>query len=49
MSVWQRFEENLEYVGFDLAPVAWDLAMFPFENDDDRLTVLKQMTGQTDG
>lgn len=44
----QRFEENLEALGFDLAPVAWDLAKFPFENDDDRRALLRELTGMTD-
>ena len=40
MKVIKRFEENLEYLGFDLAPVAWDLARFPFESDADRIILL---------
>lgn len=49
MNVWQRFEENLEALGFDLAPVAWDLAKFPFESDEDRRAVLSEMMGEKYG
>lgn len=44
MKIMQRFEENLEALGFDLAPVAWDLASMPFESDEDRRTVLEELT-----
>jgi hypothetical protein len=46
MKVIKRFEENLEYLGFDLAPVAWDLARFPFESDTDRITLLEELTAK---
>ena len=44
MTVFKKFEENLEYLGFDMAPLAWDLAKFPFESDDDRLSMLEELT-----
>jgi hypothetical protein len=44
----KRFEENLEYLGFEMAPIAWDLAKFPFESDDDRITVLEELTAKED-
>jgi len=49
MKIFKKFEENLEYLGFDMAPVAWDLAKIKFENDDDRFTLLEELTakGQT--
>lgn len=43
MSVFKKFEENLEYLGFDMAPVAWDLAKIDFESDDDRFELLEQL------
>lgn len=46
MSVFKKFEENLEYLGFDMAPVAWDLAKFPFESEDDRLSILEELTAK---
>lgn len=46
MNVLKKFEENLEYLGFDLAPVAWDVAHMDFENDDDRIEVLRQLSGE---
>lgn len=42
----RRFEENLEYLGFELAPLAWDLARIPFPSDDDRRQVLQTLTGR---
>ena len=49
MKIFKKFEENLEYLGFDMAPVAWDLAKIKFENDDDSFTLLEELTakGQT--
>lgn len=49
MKIFKKFEENLEYLGFDMAPVAWDLAKIKFENDDDRFSLLEELTakGQT--
>lgn len=44
MKIFKKFEENLEYLGFDMAPVAWDLARFPFESDDDRVAFLEEIT-----
>jgi hypothetical protein len=44
MKVFKKFEENLEYLGFDMAPVAWDLAHIKFENDDERFTLLEELT-----
>jgi hypothetical protein len=49
MKVFQKFEENLEYLGFDMAPVAWDLARFPFESDEDRIALLNELTDKTEG
>jgi len=44
MKIFKKFEENLEYLGFELAPVAWDLARFDFESDDDRYALLEELT-----
>lgn len=48
MKIVKRFEENLEYLGFEMAPIAWDLAKFPFESDDDRIKVLEELTAKED-
>lgn len=45
MKVMQRFEENLEALGFDMAPVAWDLARVPFPDDESRRKVLIELSG----
>ncbi len=44
MKILKKFEENLEYLGFDLAPVAWDIAKMKFSSDDDRLALLEELT-----
>jgi hypothetical protein len=44
MKILKKFEENLEYLGFDLAPVAWDIAKMKFDSDDDRLSLLEELT-----
>jgi hypothetical protein len=44
MKILKKFEENLEYLGFDLAPVAWDIAKMKFDSDDDRLALLEELT-----
>jgi hypothetical protein len=44
MKVFKKFEQNLEFLGFDMAPVAWDLARFPFESDADRISLLQELT-----
>lgn len=46
MNVFQKFEQNLEYIGFDLAPIAWDVAHMNFASDDDRIELLKQLSGE---
>jgi len=46
MKILRKFEENLEYLGFDMAPMAWDLAKFPFDSDDDRYAVLEELTAK---
>lgn len=46
MKVMRTFEENLEYLGFDLAAVAWDMAQMDFDSDDDRIAVLKELSGK---
>jgi len=46
MKVFKKFEENLEYLGFDMAPVAWDLARMDFESDDDRIELLEDLTSR---
>lgn len=46
MKVFKKFEENLEYLGFDLAPVAWDIARMDFESDDDRFELLEELTSR---
>jgi hypothetical protein len=49
MKILKKFEQNLEYLGFDMAPIAWDLAKFPFESDDDRLSLLEELTVKKEG
>jgi hypothetical protein len=53
MKILRKFEENLEYLGFDLAPVAWDLARMKFDSDADRVQLLEELTNRkepgTDG
>ena len=44
MKALKKFEQNLEYLGFDLAPLAWDIAKMPFPSDDDRLALLEELT-----
>jgi hypothetical protein len=44
MKVLKKFEQNLEFLGFDMAPVAWDLARLPFESDADRISLLQELT-----
>ena len=44
MKILKKFEQNLEYLGFDLAPIAWDLAKMKFPSDDDRLSLLEELT-----
>lgn len=44
MKALKKFEENLEYLGFDMAPLAWDIARMQFANDDDRLALLEELT-----
>ncbi len=44
MKILRKFEENLEALGFEMAPLAWDLAKFPFESDDDRYAMLDELT-----
>ena len=40
-SVWyKRFDEHIQMLGFDMAPIAWDLAKFPWKSDIDRYAVL---------
>jgi hypothetical protein len=46
VKVLKKFEENLEYLGFDLAPVAWDLARFKFKNDADRIQLLEEISSK---
>jgi hypothetical protein len=46
MKVIKKFEENLEYLGFDMAPVAWDIARMDFESDDDRFELLEELTSR---
>jgi len=46
MKILQKFEDNLEYLGFDMAPVAWDLARFKFKNDADRIQLLEEISGK---
>jgi hypothetical protein len=44
MKILKKFEQNLEYLGFDLAPLAWDIAKMKFPSDDDRLSLLEELT-----
>lgn len=43
--IWyRRFDENLQALGFQMAPVAWDLAKFPWKSDMDRYAVLDEIS-----
>jgi hypothetical protein len=44
MIILKKFEQNLEYLGFDLAPLAWDIAKMKFPSDDERLSLLEELT-----
>lgn len=46
MKVMKKFEENLEALGFDMAPLAWDLARFKFNSEDDRYKLLEELTAK---
>jgi hypothetical protein len=46
MKILKKFEENLEYLGFDMAPLAWDIAKIRFESDDDRYALLEELTAK---
>lgn len=46
MKVFKKFEENLEYLGFEMAPLAWDIAKIRFESDDDRYALLEELTAK---
>ena len=46
MKALKKFEENLEYLGFDMAPLAWDIARMQFPTDDARLALLEELTVQ---
>ena len=46
MKALKKFEENLEYLGFDMAPLAWDIARMQFPTDADRLALLEELTVQ---
>lgn len=48
MQVMQRFEENLQALGFHLAPVAWDLAQIEFPSDEARRAVIAELMGRRD-
>jgi len=39
----RHFEENLEALGFDLAPLAWDLSQIPYANESERREVLNDI------
>lgn len=39
----RNFEENLEALGFELAPLAWDLAQINYANDGERRAVLNEI------
>lgn len=43
MKLMRRFEENLEFLGFDMAPVAWDIANMDLD-DDQRMLLLNALT-----
>jgi hypothetical protein len=44
----RHFEENLEALGFDLAPLAWDLAQLPYANESERREVLNDIIRRGD-
>lgn len=46
MKILQKFEENLEYLGFQMAPIAWDLARMNFKSDQDRINLLEELTSK---
>lgn len=39
----RRFDENLQVLGFELAPIAWDLAKYPWKSDIERYAVLDDL------
>jgi hypothetical protein len=41
---YRRFDEHLQLLGLPMAPVAWDLAKFPWKSDMDRYAVLDEIT-----
>lgn len=40
----RRFDEHLQILGLQMAPVAWDLAKMKWKSDADRYAVLSDMT-----
>jgi hypothetical protein len=46
MKIFKKFEENLEYLGFEMAPLAWDISKIRFESDDDRYALLEELTAK---
>lgn len=37
------FEENLDALGFEMAPLAWDLAQLNYANESERRAVLNEV------
>lgn len=39
----RRFDEHLQVLGLDMAPMAWDLAKYPWKSDIERYAVLDDL------
>jgi hypothetical protein len=39
----RRFDEHIQALGFEMAPVAWDLAKYPWKSDIERYAVLDDL------
>lgn len=39
----RKFDEHLQILGVQMAPIAWDLAKMKWESDADRYAVLSDM------
>jgi hypothetical protein len=39
----KRFDEHIQVLGFDFAPMAWDLAKYPWKSDIERYAVLDDL------
>jgi hypothetical protein len=44
LTVLEKFDQHLQYLGFNMAPLAWDLANIPWRSDIERIAFLDQIT-----